>query len=469
MLYSLDFLNQGQPWPPASESARISLYQENQHLREGEFETVWPELKDYLRKGKSSKEFDFTLDYPSLITTKTSDLIIGEPPAFCLPEEGEAENPAEKVISALTDRINYLETLDALITNLDSLGDAVLKVSVVEGKSKIVNVSPENWFPVVKRGTDEILYHVLAFKYTDGDNAFLEVEIHGKNDSGTHVIDHRLYSLNQNSNTIAASGNLTSNIGQSLVWENKEVPEIEENPLGDFLVIPCSQKSDGIYGRSSYSKSLKNILKKLIIRYALENEILDTFSRPTFFGPREFQDLDPITKKPVFRPGGYIGLNPDPHVTPILPAGLTWDAHLAENAAAKESLLNRLFDVSEMSPVLFAGNLAGMAESGTALRLRLTNTLAKCNRIKRKVEGAAKKALNAALALEGTQLEGMYIEWGANLPRLPREEAERFALLANTTVFSGEVGGAYLLKEIGYSEQEAQKIMQDSSRAPTMI
>lgn len=458
MLYDLSFLDPGQHWPPESESSRILAYQENQNLREGEFELVWPELKDYLRKGQSSKDFEFTLDYPALITTKTTDLIIGEPPAFCLPvienEAGKKANPEEAKITDLLDRIGFNETLDELITNVDSLGDGVLKLSRdAEGQAKILSISPEHWFPVVQRGTDEIIAHVLGFKYQDGDNSFLEIEIHGKD-----AIEHRLYSLNEGLNVKSAT------IGQLLTWQNEDVDELEENPLGDFLIFTCHQKRKKIYGQSSYSKSLKYILKKLIIRYASENDTLDTFSRPTFFGPNDLTDLDPITKKPVFRPGGYIGVQNDPGTHPIAPAALVWDAHLGENEIAKNSLLNRLFDVSEMSPVLFAGNLAGMAESGTALRLRLTNTLAKCNRIKRKVEGAAKKALNAALALEGTPLEGMYIEWGANLPKLPLEEAQRFALLAVTPQFAGEVGGKFLLRELDYSEKEADSIMQDSSR-----
>jgi hypothetical protein len=310
----------------------------------------------------------------------------------------------------------------------------------------------------VKRGTDEILYHVLAFKYKEGDNSFLEVEIHSKDST-----EHRKYSLNEGANI------RTATIGQRLEWDNPDVAEIEPNPLGEFLVITCHQKKKKCFGKSSYTKSLKYILKKLIIRYASENDTLDTFSRPTFFGPGDLLDLDPITKKPVFRPGGYISINPDPHVTPVLPSALVWDAHLADNGAAKDSLMNRLFDVSEMSPVLFAGNLAGMAESGTALRLRLTNTLAKCNRTKRKIDGAARQAVNAALKLEGLALDGLYIEWGSALPRIPLEDAQRFALLAMTPQFGGEVGGQFLLKELGYSEKEAAAIMLDSSRNAGMM
>lgn len=463
MLYDLTFLDPGQTFPPESESDRLKAYNENENLRYGEFEKVWPDLKEYLRHGVESKNFEFVLDYPNLITTKTSDLIIGEPPAFCLPaienDTGKERNPQEQIVSSLLERCEFNETLDELISNLDSLGDGVLKLTRdAEGAVKILSVCPEHWFPIVKRGTDEILYHVLAFKYKDGDNSFLEVEIHSK-----EFIEHRLYTLNEGINFKA------SNIGQRLVWQNPDVNEIEPNPLKDFLVFTCHQKKKKCFGQSSYTKSLKYILKKLIIRYASENDILDTFSRPTFFGPSDITDIDPITKKPVFRPGGYISMNLDPGVHPIVPAALTWDAHLGENNVAIQSLLDRLFDVSEMSPVLFCSSSGRMgnantAESGTALRLRLTNTLAKCNRIKRKIDGTAKRVINAALVLEGNVVEGLYIEWGSSLPRIPLEEAQRFQLLGMTPQFAGEVGGQFLLKELGYSEKEAAAIMLDSSR-----
>lgn len=462
MLHNLEFLTPGQSWPPESERERIDSYIENQRLRDGKFEKVWPDLAKYLRNGETTKGIGFCLDYPDLIITKTCDLILGEPPEFCLPDDEsteKAENPDEMKVRDFVNRVNFIETLDAFIANVDCLGDAVLKLSQAE-TVKIANVCPTHWFPVTKRGTDDIIYHVLGFKFKEGDSCYLEVEIHGKNETGKHVIDHRLYRLNES--TITTSTNST--IGERLPWANPDVKEIEVNPIDDFLVITAHNKSDGIFGKSSFKPSLKAILKKLIIRYALEQDVLDVFSRPTFFGPKEFQDIDPVTKKPVFRPGGYIGLNPDPHVTPILPAGLVWDAHLGENDISKRSLMDRLFDVSEMSPVLFAGNLAGMAESGTALRLRLTNTLAKCSRIRRKVDGAARKAVSIALQLESTPVDGLYIEWKDGLPTIPLEEAQRFSLWAMTPQFAGEVGGKYLLKEFGYDEDDAEAIMQDSTR-----
>jgi hypothetical protein len=128
--------------------------------------------------------------------------------------------------------------------------------------------------------------------------------------------------------------------------------------------------------------------------------------------------------------------------------------------------LQRLFDMSEMSPVLFASaeSIGGRAVSGTTLRLMLINTLAKCSRIKRKVDGAARKALNIGLTLEGNPVVGLYIEWKDSVPKMPLEEAQRFTMFANTPQFAGEIGGQYLLKEFGYSEKEAKSIMQDPTR-----
>lgn|GEM_PF-3082211 len=451
----------GKNWPPEQEQERISRYIENRRLYNGQISKVWPDLKKYLRKGEITQDLSITLDYCNLITTKTTDLIIGEPPEFCLPvvesKGKEQENPDEIKIEDLTSRVNFLEVLDALIANIDSLGDGVLKLSKdVNGQAHILNIDPCHWFPVVKRGTDDILQHVLAFKYEDGEQHYLEVEIHD-----SKQIEHRLYKLN------CSQGMKSSTIGERLPWTNPDVREIEPNDIGEPLIVTAHNKSDGVFGRSSYKQSLKDILKKLIIRYALEHDVLDVFSRPTFFGPQTFMTgVDPVNKKPIFEPGGYIAFaNPDPHTPAQNPPGaLTWDAHLGENEVSKESLMKRLFDVSEMSPVLFAGNLAGMAESGTALRLRLTNTLAKCARIRRKVDGACRKALGLAMKLEGNEVTGLYVEWSDPLPRLPLEEAQRFSLFANSPQFAGEIGSRFLLKEFGYSEAEAKSIAEDPTR-----
>jgi hypothetical protein len=82
----------------------------------------------------------------------------------------------------------------------------------------------------------------------------------------------------------------------------------------------------------------------------------------------------------------------------------------------------------------------------------------------RKVDGVARKALNIGLTLEGNPVIGLYIEWKDSVPKMPLEEAQRFAMFANTPIFAGEVGGQYLLKEFGYSEKEAKAIMTDPTR-----
>jgi hypothetical protein len=480
-LKDLSFLEKGQPWPPKSERERIDQYTENQRLRDGQFSEAWPDLVKYLRKGQTTEGLSFCLDYPNIITTRTADLIIGNPPDFELPvitneaTGEETENPEESKVTALVERVNFLEILDALIGNVDALGDGVLKCILTIDEAgtkqvKILNIDPYHWFPIVKRGTDEILQHVLAFKYSDkdaqgNDVCYLEVEIHDKKQ-----IEHRLYSLNTSKIKDRTSSYTSDTIQEQLPWDEATtgIKEIEPNPIGDFLVVTCHNQSDGVFGKSSYKPSLKMILKKLIIRYSLENDVEDVFTKPTFFGPQEYAEPDPITKKPTFHPGNYLGIPAsDPHSPPpVVPGALVWDAHLGDNQVSKESLLQRLFDMSEMSPVLFASAVStgDRALSGTALRLHLLNTLAKCSRIKRKVDGAARKALNIGLQLEDTPVQGLFVEWHDSVPRMPMEEAQRFSLFANTPQFAGEIGGQYLLKEFGYSEKEAKAIMQDPTR-----
>jgi hypothetical protein len=448
MLTSLSFLEPGQPWPPASEKERIALYHENKELREGDFNEVWPELNKYMRDDKP-QALDFFLGYPWLVTKKTIDLICGEPCTFMLPKGQDA---SQGTLDYFIKAINYRQVLREQIGDIDALGDSVQKITKdAAGNVRISSISPSCWYPVVKEGTRDVVYHVLAFLLSRGEQCILEAEIHSLKE-----VEHRAYVLNQ-----AVAGGLSSTIGNKLPWEEYApgVKEIEPNPTGQFLVVVANnQRMTGdICGRSSYGSDFKSILKRLIIRYASANNVLDVFSKPTIFGSKDLTDTDPITKKPVFRPGGYIGIQCDPGVTPVAPAALTWDAHLPEVDAATKSLLERLFDVSEMSPVLFSSNaLAGTAESGTALRLRLINTMSKVARVREEIDVAAIVALQTAGKLAGVPLEGLYIEWQDGLPSIPLEEAQYYTLMFPI------LGQKETLRLMDYSDEEIADIMGDT-------
>ena len=458
ILTNLDFLNEGEPWVPKGEAERLALYHENECLRENEVGQVWPDLNKYLRDDKP-KELDFWLGYPALTTKKTCDLLLGEPCQVLLPKTkvgtmGTA-NAKQGALDEIYQALGYRRILWEQAADIDSLGDSIQKVyRDAQGQPKIASISPKHWYPVIKEGTYEIEYHVLAFvrerMIDKQEQHFIEVEIHSPS-----VIEHRIYELNKSS-----IHGVSTNIGSRQDWGawSPAVKELEPNETGEFLVIAAhNQKSAGsCYGKSSYGRDFKDVLKKLIIRYAVSNSILDVFGKPTVTGPKDYQDYDPVTRKMTFRPGQYLGINPDPHAPAVYPQALVWDAHLAEARQEREDLRNELFNISEMSPILFSANaLAGAAESGTAIRLRLINTLSKVSRIREALNGAAIRALQVAGKLSQIDLTGLYIEWQDGLPEVEAEKAAYYNLMLPI------LGRKEILRLEGYDQDEILQIMND--------
>jgi hypothetical protein len=458
-LTNLSFLEPKQPWPPKEEKERHDTYEVCEALREGEPAKVWPDLAKYLRQGTTEAQ-DFYIGFPWLVTKKAKDTILGEPPLFTLPKVNSESNSQDEDLKTFISDLDYRRIIGEQICDLDAFGDAVQKIFIDEDKQiRIESIEPEHWYPVVKRGTRQIEYHVLAFKFEVQEKCYLEVEIHSKK-----TIEHRVYFLNK-----SVMGD-SSTIGdlQDLAVFHPGLKEIEPNPTGEFLVITShNQRMSGeLYGISSYGKDFRSILEKITIRYSLANNVLDVFSRPTLVGPRNLQTYDPVTGKSVFRPGEYKGVNFDAGVTPFIPQAVTWDGHLTEGRIETLALEEKLFIVAELPPTSLAVNTQGGYASGVAWRLAMTPLIAKCARIREELDASAKKALLVAAKLASKDFKGLNITWQDGLPKIPMEEAQRLGYLVTTGILSPKAAAI----EYGKSEEEAQAMVDDmKSSAPSIV
>lgn len=449
-LADLTFLEPKKPWPPTSELARIRGYEKLEALRSGEVEQVWPDLNKYLRQGTTEAQ-DFYIGFPWLVTKKAKDIILGEPPIFDLPGEAQDED-----LAAFVEELDYRRVLGEQICDLDAFGDSVQKIYIdSDNQVRIESVEPEHWFPVVKRGTRQIEYHVLAFEFEANEKQYLEVEIHSKTEIG-----HRIYQI---SKSPLGTGLILGDL-QTLATFQPGLNDIEPNPCGEFLVVTAhNQRLSGeMFGISSYGKDFQSILKKIIIRYSLANNVLDVFTRPTFVGPRNLQTYDPVTGKTVFRPGEYKGINFDQGVTPFVPQAVVWDSHATEGRAEALALEEKLYIVAELPPASLAVNTQGGFASGVAWRLAMTPLIAKCARIREELDASAKKALIAAAKLSAKAYEGLSITWQDGLPKIPMEEAQRLGLLVSFGILSPKAAAI----EYGKTEEEADAMANDMKTDP---
>jgi len=446
VLTDLTFLEKEKTWPPKSEINRLQVYAEAEALRAGQVNDIWPKLYKYLRDGTTAEQ-DFYLGFPFLITKKAIDTICGEPPGF-----GDIED--------FIQTLNFRSVLREQIADLDAFGDSVQKIyKNGDGEVQIESIEPCNWFPIVKRGTRKIEQHVLAFMFEEKEKCYLEIEIHSKKD-----IQHRIYELN----TGIVNGKPVT-IGDQLPWESfyTGLLENEPNPAGDFLITTAhnNRMSGQLFGQSSYTPSLKSILKKLIIRYSLANNILDVFSRPTLVGPRNLETYDPVTGKSMFRPGEYKGIDFDPKVAPFIPQAVVWDGHLTEADLVTKALEEKLYIEAELPKAVLSMEATGVAASGVAWKLAMTPLLAKCARIREEIDGPIRQSLGIALKLANQNVDQISITWQDGLPDIPTETAQEFNMLANSPAFQGEVGIIWLLQnKLNIPEDEAKQIAADPSR-----
>lgn len=460
---------EGQPWPPREEAARNASYAENRLLRANDFNAVWGDRLRYLRED-GKKELKLYAGYFWLAVKKTSDMCLGEPPVFSLPKTGEAVNPQQGALDDFLKASNFQQTLKEVLMDQDPLGDGVFKVWRTEsGEVKIQANSPDNWFPVVVPGSiREFQYHILVTQFKkvlnkdDGERTFLKVEIHSKT-----AIEHRVYELN-----VSSVEGINTSIGRKLDLglfdEFKGLKEIQDNPTGEFLVIPVHniRTSDSVYGIGSFSPDLKTLMQGYIERLSQRQRVLNKASDPDLVAPMGYTTKNPVTGKQEYRAGGRVlqyrhdpGMSaPDFH---FLEPNLTGLAQANEELA---DIRARILELLELPSVLLAQEAPMGVASGVALQLLCQPIIAKVGRIRAELDIAAKHALQLALKLQGIEVT-VEIQWNDGLPQISSELAQEFYTLSGSPAFQGEMGLVWLMKnKLGISEKDALKIAADPSR-----
>jgi len=431
----------------------MAEYRENIHLRDNKFDEIWPDLNRMLREdGKDSLKT--WLGYFWKSTIRCMDFMLGKK---ILIGSSKPDSPEDKAVKEFVAASDFHQTLFETMVDCDSLGDGLLKIyKDAEGKAVLQSNCPMIWNQISEPGNlRRVQYHVLATKFKKGEQSYLKVEIHSKND-----IEHRIYELGD------SPTKKTHIIGKRLPFadfaeEFPDIQEIETHGLGEFLVIPISniRTSKDVYGKSSYNDAAKSIAKKLVDRYNQVDRVLDKHSDPNLIGPKGMLELNPITHKPMFRGGGrYFGYKHDPNVPVPDIHYITWDGNLVPAETSIERQIGDLFNELELPPVAMAKDIQGSVVSGTAYRLMLTPLLAKCGRLERSMTPQAKKAIQLAMRYQGTPVDDITIHVQDAMPKIPMEESQRIMNLATSGLFAGEVGTQYLLEELGVPTDKAVEI-----------
>lgn len=397
MLTDLSWLKEGEPFPPRAEASRITAYGRYKKLFESKHAEVYEEALKRIQRVIGNFEnvvsYPIVANYQKLISLKTSDLLIGEPPQF----KGGNQQAVDKVVME-SDLINLIG-LTAI--DVSRYGDGIMTVTRDPYGTPVVEItSPAVWYPIVSpTNVKRVTQHVLA--WVNGAEDGLLVQVHER---GRYEVREYQY-RNGFIGKFLRSQWVTTGLDSFAV-----------------LQVPNAITSDRSTGISDY-EDIDSIVSEIMVRIGQISRILDKHADPSMQGPPSALERDPFTGQWKVKAGSFfmVESKEDAGVSYV-----TWDGQLDANFKQLERLLNMLYTVSEMGSAIF-GDLGdtkvGAAPSGTALRRLMIAPLAKVARVRNKMDDAIKEAFRLCGLLGGVDMTDVSITWQDGLPGDPVEEA----------------------------------------------
>lgn len=438
MLYNLDWLNTNRSFPPRAESDRITRYKQNAALFDGDH---FDNSKFRHRDGRSVNvmeiyqacarrisrvignfeeviSFPVLLNYQRLMTLKMADLVCGEYPSITGSKSSEND-----IIKELREYTDFDSKLYTTVLDISRYGDAVLRVYRDEEQDKPTFTvwDPTEWYPIVSQdGTNRILTHCICWKENrakteyDQDDWYLHVQLHGTDKASWGSYEYRVYKLDSTGTSI-----------RKLVKTEKRKTGINACAV---MHITAYKVSNCIYGYDDYMP-VDSVLAEIMTRVGQISVILDKHADPNITGPVSMLAVDPITGERKLDTGKFFAINPGD--TP--PQYMVWDGQLSAAFKELEILINQLYILSEMGAALLGSTEgAGQAVSGTAMRFKMVNPLAKARRISNSLTNPVKRLFSI---LSGGEVEAgkVSVEWEDGLPDDPRENVEIAKLATGAT------------------------------------
>lgn len=429
MLYNLDWLAAGQPFPPLSERGRIETYEHNEQLFLSRHIDVWGD--DFLRLAqkyqKSNHQVETVINYHQLLTKKTADFVCGEPPTI------ETEGQTDK-LSYVLDTQRFNSKLYEAFLDVSMFGNGLLKMV----GSGVTLTSPKYWFPIVSsEDIKNIDYHVIAYtRAPDAKGQPTEVyaEIHRLGS-----VETRVYGYDARKQVLGAL---------------REEPNIQSTGLQDnaIQVLNNMTYSGSIYGVDDYG-IINSIVRKIMWRLHCMDTILDKHSEPSISGPGTALRYDERTGLYYLPLGNYFERSgkDDPELR-----YLTWDGNLESNFKELELLINQLYILTEMGQAFMEGGGGGEASSGTALKLRMVSPRIKAQRLAGTNAATIKNVISMLAQINHVDVDysTLSIRWNDGLPK---DDVEQVAMLVTATGGKPIMSTWTALKNRGLSDAEAEE------------
>lgn len=456
MLYDLEWLKAGKPFPPKCECDRVERYIQNKFLFKGDhfsddldvplYELALRRIYNTCQVADVPVCYPVLLNYQRLISLKKADLVCGEEPELT----GKDSAYSDK-LTALRREIAFDAKLYSTVIDLSRYGDAVWRMYVNEqGKADFTVWEPMSWFPIVSRdGTFRILKHVLAWKYNAGTREKpdwrLSVQIHPI-EGGYYL--KREYKLTMEGAIIS----------QMIGAEERVETGFEVCAVKHIASITTSGT---VYGYDDYLP-VDSLLCEIMTRIAQISSILDKHASPAMTGPVTMLSTDPKTGERYLKKDKFFAVSQGEEQ----PKYLTWDGQLEASFKDLELLFQQLYVLTEMGDA-FLGTTknSGQAISGTAMRFKMASPLITVRRLTNVLTYPVRGLLHQMSTIGREQIpeDQISIEWNDGLPTDPREDAELAKLLTGVEQLMPveESIVEYLHKSVAEAQEWRKKILKD--------
>ena len=408
--YNLDFLTEGEYWRPKKDAWRFNRYEQNRV----QFETSYTnELYQLYPTGMlvfadnydRFTELSKLLGYPKLITMKTIDMVMGEPPVILKQTADETIDSVRDIRSCS----GFNSALKQGLIDYSRYGVALLRVfKDNKGRAKITAWDPQEWVPVFyDDGTNRIHFNVLGWIVNDN---LLKIQIHDTEDGS---YEERLYEYS---------------INDAKIGRLKESARYNSTGHKLFYAIINTPTTSNPIGTGDYD-AINPLLQKAIERLTAILRVLDEHADPSMIGPHTLLSRSDNGEL-VFKTSKYYAVGNEE----TKPEYLTWEANLDSSFKAFEKLMEQIYILSEMGPAFIGAGNTGNVVSGTAMRYKMISPLEKARRIQNDLTEPLKELFASILTIDGVKSspEDINIAWKDPLPKDPREVAELTKVEAGT-------------------------------------
>lgn len=455
MLTSLGFLNVGEPWTPEDPDTRdrLKLIRYNRLLFECRADEVYERWVEVLRNEVPDQIHDI-LGFHRRLAFLWPSLVVGEPPEFTAP--GDPEGEQQQSLSRLVRETGFVAQTKEVLLDASRFGEGLYRLRVEDGKPRIEPQPPEYWFPVVSESNiRKVLYHVIAWRFTRTQETSVMERAVGAGRTKTVIylrceihtagrIEHRVYRLSE-------SDYIEERVdGAELIedWPG----DVEETGVGVPFIfhVPNRRTSDRLHGLDDYTP-IDSHIEKIGWMRSMRLAVIDKHHDPVMSGP---------SPETITLPDGRTATSPGGRFFPVVskedprPEYHVYDPRAELSFEHEARLWESVYMDSETSPAAFGHSQTGAAESGTSMRLRMTQPLKKAEDIVQSLEPVVLSLFKAAGQLMGIDFGEVTITWRDGLPEDEREQSEISERDVRTGIRSRK---SEMKRRFGYKDKQAEE------------